>query len=89
MSIRERRHDLVQTEIVAGANEVANLMGEGVGVGRALVMDDCKGLVRVGKDARGQPASLGIVNDQQATSARHWSRRAPGVEGDESDANAE
>ena len=41
-------------------------MGEGVCVRRAFLMDDGKGLVRVGKDARRQRASLRIVNDQHS-----------------------
>ncbi len=49
---------------MAGADEVADLVRQRVGRGGAFVMHHGEGLVGVGVHARGQPAALGIVDDE-------------------------
>src|SRR5262245_37193031 len=64
VAVGKRRHGLVEVEIVAGAYEMADLVGERVGGGRALVMHDGESFVRVGEYPRRQSAPLGIVDDE-------------------------
>ena len=49
---------------MAGADQVADLVRQRVGRGRALVVHHGEGLVGVGEHARRQPAALRIVDDQ-------------------------
>src|SRR5215471_4495851 len=63
VTIGERLHDLVEVEIVAGTYEVADLVGERVAGGCALVVHDSESFVRVGEYPRCQSAPLGIVDD--------------------------
>ena len=64
VAVGEWAHDLVHGGIVAGADEVADLMGDGIGQGGAIVMHDGKRLLGLGEDARGKAATLGVVDDE-------------------------
>lgn len=74
VAVGKRRHDLVEVEIVAGAYEMADLVGERVGGGRALVMHDGESFVRVGEYPRCQSAPLGIVDDEHCDIGLYLSR---------------
>ena len=57
-------HDLVEVEVVAGADEVTNLVRNGITGGRALVVHDSKRFIGIRKHPRCQSAPLGIVDDE-------------------------
>ena len=56
--------------LVAGANEMTNLVHQRIICAGTGMVHDCEGIVFLGADAGRLPATIGIIDDENANVAR-------------------
>ena len=58
-------HAVIEGNVVARADDVPDLVGEGIGQRRALMMDDGEGAIGGRRNRRGKSTTVRVVHDQQ------------------------